>query len=151
MRDLNKNFNLAKKNQININNQSDINNLLLSSFKNRPSITISDKFKDFSTEWEDLEYNDLLNIQYKSWKIEWEWFDIRLLPFFKYQILYRKQSGQIANDKYFVPNISKHFLIEDLYKYYTLKRSRKSQIHYNNITHFSGYSISVAQKLLLTL
>lgn len=111
---LQSNFKSAKQHQIDIDKQEDINNLIVSAIDDQSILSTFKKVRNLSSDWEDLQYNDILNIQYQTWKFEFESFDIRLLPFIDINILYRRQGGMIADERTLLPNISKFFSVGEI-------------------------------------
>jgi hypothetical protein len=108
------NYNTSYQIKNDILDQKIKNDLMMSSIINQRQSSYFKKILDFSSSWEDLQHNDLLDTQYQIWKIEFPVFDIRLLSAFNIDVLYRKQGGMTADDRNLNQSITKNFSIEDI-------------------------------------
>lgn len=70
------------------------------------------KLYDFSSDWEDLESNSTGNYYYKTWLFEFNQFDVRLLPYLDFKVLYKNLSG--LDNQIISPEINKSYSIEDI-------------------------------------
>jgi len=90
------------------------NNLTYQTKRNATSVYFFSKIRDFSIDWSQMEQQSALSSQYKVWEIEWDIFDIRLLPFIDIKFMYRRYDGNIPDDMTISPSLSKIFEIEDI-------------------------------------
>jgi len=99
-------------NKQNIANQQTTNDLAIK----KTSINLGNSYLfkkelSYSTSWEALDITDSTLYQYKTWEIELNSFDIRLLPFIDIKVLYRFNGGNTIDSFNPFPYIGKSFLI----------------------------------------
>ena len=82
--------------------------------QNKSSVQVFNKLRDFSVDWATCDNTGSLATQYKVWEIEWDSFDIRLIPYLDIKPMYRALGGTLANANTITPQINKIVQVEDI-------------------------------------